>query len=161
MLTLSFNLFVFLSEPLDAHTNDDKATQTCILSLPLCCFTHSHWPRSEHWTTLRWHWQPKGHMGMSGGGTPTSAEPSSSSLIIASIPPVSILSMAKSQKPFCSKGRAEEGENSRTTHSNSRREQCDSIFILTWYLRKHKKKRAQCQFYCTWAYKLVLFVTTN
>ncbi len=117
--------------------NDDKAPQTCIslslsLSLSLVSLhTHSHWPRSEHWTTLSWQWQPKGHIGMSGGRISSTAEPSSSSLIIVIIPPLSILSMAKSQKPLCSKGRAEEGESSRATHNNSRREQCGSI-LITW-----------------------------
>lgn len=108
------------------------------LSLSLLRLTPSHWPRSEHWTTLKWQWHPKGHMGMSGGRISSTAEPSSSSLIIAIIPPLSILSMAKSQKPFCSKGRAEEGESSRTMHSHRRREQCGNIFNL----RKHKKAAA-------------------
>ncbi|KAF3860514.1 hypothetical protein F7725_000769 [Dissostichus mawsoni] len=77
----------------------------------------------KHWTTLRRQWQPKGHMDMSGGRISSTAEPSSSSLIIVIKPPLSMLSIAKSQKPFCSKGRAEVVESSRATHSNSRREQ--------------------------------------
>ncbi|TNN82360.1 hypothetical protein EYF80_007481 [Liparis tanakae] len=65
---------------------------------------------------------------MSGKGISSTPEPCSSSLIIGIIPPLSMLSMAKSQKPLCSKGRAEEVESSRATHSSSRRGQHGNIF---------------------------------
>lgn len=120
----------FPSEPPDTLTH---------LLTRICLHTHFYWPRSEHWTTLRWHWQPKGHMGM-WLGISSAAEPSSSSLIIVIIPPLSILSMAKSQKPFCSNGRAEEGE-SWTTQSNSRTELCGNIFNLYTCLKEKKQQK--------------------
>ena len=130
------------------HTHTSKWWPS-VPDMHLCCFTHSHWPRSEHWTTRSWQWQPKGHMGMSGGRISSTAEPSSSSLIIViMLSMLSMLSMAKSQKPLCSKGRAEEGESSRTTHSSSRTEQCGSIF--NWETRgntKRKHSRVSCLLY--------------
>jgi len=109
---------------------------------------HSHWPRSEHWTTLSWQWQPKGHTGKSGKGISSTPEPCSSSLIIGIIPPLSMLSMAKSQKPLCSKGRAEEVESSRAAHSNSRRGQHGNIFnVDTWEnTRKTERNTLNYQF---------------
>lgn len=141
------HLFICFPLRTSRHThtlrNDDKASQTCISVV----LTHTHWPRSEHWTTLSRQWQPKGHiMGKSGRGVSSTAEPSSSSLIIPIIPPLSILSMAKSQKPFCSKGRAEEGESSRTTHSKSRREQCGNMFYLDTWENTRRRKESSVSF---------------
>lgn len=79
-------------------------------------------------------------MGISGEGISSKAEPSSSSRIIAIIPPLSMLSKAKSQKPLCSKGNAEEGELSWADHSNSRREKCGNIFDVNTCEKTERKE---------------------
>lgn len=139
----STHLLSCLNPLTHTHTHLDMMTKHHRL------ISHSHWPRSEHWTTLSRQWQPKGHMGMSGEGISSTAEPSSSSLIIVISPPLSMLSMAKSQKPLCSNGRAEEVESSRATHSSSRREQCGNILTLYTWENTNRK-----QFYCTWVFTL-------
>lgn len=85
------------------------------------------WPRSEHWTTRSRQWHPNGHMCMS--GISPMAEPSSSSFIIAIISLLSKPSSAKSQKPLCSKGNADNREGRFATHSSKRMDFCGNIFI--------------------------------
>lgn len=72
-------------------------------------------PRSEHCTTLRWHWHLKGHFGITGitgscftSGTP---DPASSSIM-------------KSKKPDWRKGRAQQAV------TRSRERQADLMVLL-------------------------------
>ena len=62
----------------------------------------SHSPRSEHWTTRRWHWQRKGQTGPIGSNSGTSRKRSSGPI------PEASSSSIKSNKPFCWNGPAQE-----------------------------------------------------
>jgi len=68
-----------------------------------------HSPRSEHWTTVMWHWHPNGQLGcFKNVSKSTKAEPSSSSFIINCIRLFTSTVLPMSGSPFCWKGEARE-----------------------------------------------------
>lgn len=78
-------------------------------------------PRSEHWTTRRWHWHLKGHFGS--GGRAGSTAGGVSSLTKSSPDPASS-SIMKSRKPDWRKGRAQQAV------TRSRERQADLMVLL-------------------------------
>lgn len=87
-------------------------------------------PRSEHWTTRRWHWHLKGHLGSGGrkgssrGGTGGPEGPEGPVRSIVTSPDPASSSIMKSRKPDWRKGRAQQAV------TRSRERQADLMVLL-------------------------------
>lgn len=84
-------------------------------------------PRSEHCTTRRWQWQPKGQW-PEGGGSPNSSRPRSGAPEVGKSPEASssspgpsagTSSSEKSRKPCCSKGGTSPSPSAPVGHSST------------------------------------------
>lgn len=65
-------------------------------------------PRSEHWTTRRWHWHLKGHFGSGGIIGSSSLAPGGAATLSGRSPDPASSSIMKSRKPDWRKGRAQQ-----------------------------------------------------
>lgn len=93
-------------------------------------------PRSEHWTTLRWHWHLKGHLGITG------IEGSSRSIATSDTPDPASSSIMKSKKPDWRKGRAQQAV------TRSRERQADLMVLQAGSLRDKKTRFKGLEWIC-------------